>query len=113
MKLLTEDAALVCNHELGRVINQPTQTLVTIGHRQVLVDSDPEGRNIVGCPNIGATIKPCQKTLKVEVGYSDWVRIDGHRVCLDTVTGLTDGTPPGTIKYVVRIAGQDLVSEVG
>ena len=111
MKLLTEDAALVCNHELGKVINQPTQTLVTIGHRQVLVDSDPEGRSIVGCPNIGATIKPCQLTLKVEVGYSDFVRVDGKRVCLDTVTGLTEGTPPGTIKYVVRSPGQNLVSE--
>ena len=113
MKLLTEDAVLVCNHELGKVINQPTQNLLTIGHRQVLVDSNPEGRNIVGCPNIGATIKPCQKTLKVEVGYSDFVRADGKRVCLDTVTGLTDGTPPGTIKYVVRSPGQDLVSEAG
>jgi hypothetical protein len=41
------------------------------------------------------------------------VRIDGRRVCLDTVTGLTDGTPPGTIKYEVRSPGQDLVSEAG
>lgn len=113
MKFLTEDAYLVCKHELGKVINQPTQTLVTIGYRQVLVETNPEGCTIVGCPNIGATIKPCQKTLKVEVGYSDFIRIDGQRVCLDTITGLTDGTPPGTIKYEVRAAGQDLVSEAG
>ncbi len=113
MKFLTEDAYLACAHELGHVINQPTQHLVTIAHRHVLVDSNPEGCNILGCPNIGATIKPCQKTLKVEVGYSDFIRIEGKRVCLDTVTGLTDGTPPGAIKYKVRTSGQDLVSEVG
>lgn len=113
MKLLTENAVLVCKHELGTVINHPTQNLLTIGHRRVLVDSDPEGRTIVACPNIGATIKPCTLTLKVEVGYSDFVRADGKRVCLDTVTGLTDGTPPGTIKYVVRTPGQNLVSEAG
>jgi hypothetical protein len=111
MKWLTEDAALVCAHELGRVINQPTQDLVTIGHRRVLVENDPEGRTIVACPNVGATIKPCQHTLQVQQGYSDFIRIDKRRVCLDTVTGLTDGTPPGTIKYKVNNPGQDLVSE--
>jgi hypothetical protein len=30
-------------------------------------------------------------------------------VCLDAVTGLTDGTPPGIVKYKVRNAGQRLV----
>jgi hypothetical protein len=33
-------------------------------------------------------------------------------VCLDTVTGLTDGTPPGIVTYKVRHAGQALVSEM-
>ena len=75
----------------------------------MLVENDPEGRKINACPNIGATIKPCQLTLKVAVGYSDFMRVDGRRVCLDTVTGFTDGTPPGTIKYKVNDPGQDLV----
>jgi hypothetical protein len=112
MKLLTQDAVLVCDHMLGKVTNQPTQDLVTIGSRQVLVETDPERRPIVGCPNIGATIKPCTQTLPVQVGYSDWIRIQGKRVCLDTVTGLTDGTPPGTIHYKVIFPGQDLVTQV-
>ncbi len=103
---------LVCDHILGTVRNQPTQTLVTIEKRQVLVETDPEGRPIVACPNVGATIKPCQLTLKVKQGYSDLIRVDGKRVCLDTVTGLTDGTPPGTVDYKVQSPGQDLVSEV-
>ena len=109
MEFLTEDATVVCAHEQGVVTNNPSQALVTIAGRRVLVDADPEGRSIRGCPNIGATIKPCLTTLKVKEGYSTFVRIAGHRVCLVTVTGLTDGTPPGIVIYKVRSAGQDLV----
>jgi hypothetical protein len=112
MRVLTEDALLVCNHELGTVRIVATQDLVTVRGRRVLVETDPESRPIVGCPNVGATIKPCQQTLRVQTGYSDLVRINGRRVCLDIVTGLTDGTPPGTVQYKVRQPGQDLVSEV-
>jgi hypothetical protein len=111
MRWLTEDAVVVCRHELGTVGIKPTQDLVTIAQRKVLVHPDPESRPIAGCPNIGVTIKPCQSTLRVEVGYSDFLRIAGRRVCLDTVTGLTDGTPPGIVKYRVRTPGQEFVTE--
>jgi hypothetical protein len=109
MRWLTEDAVLVCLHELGRVANQPSQTLVTIDDRQVLVNNDPESRSISMCPNIGATIKPCQTTLKVTIGYSTLLKIDGREICLSTVRGLTDGTPPGVVEYKVRRSGQTLV----
>lgn len=112
MKLLTEDALLVCAHELGHVRNQPGQALVTIAGRRVLVEKDPEGRTIVNCPNVGVAMKPCQLTLQVQVGYSDLLHVDGQRVCLENVRGLTDGTPPGTVEYKVRHIGQDFVSEV-
>lgn len=110
MNLLTEDAKLVCKHELGTVQVQASQDLVMVERRAVLVEKDPERCSIAGCPNVGPTIKPCQLTLRVEKGYSDFVRIGGKRVCLDTVTGLTDGTPPGTVKYKVHTPGQQLVS---
>jgi hypothetical protein len=113
MKLLTEDALVVCAHELGRVGLEPSQSLVTIGRRRVLVATDPEGRPIRGCPNVGAAIKPCARTLQVRAGYSDLLRIDGQRVCLDTVVGLTDGTPPGIVPYKVNAPGQAFVREVG
>ena len=109
MLWLTEDAALVCLHEKGRVHLSPAQGVVTIEGRKVLVENDPEGRPITACPNVGATIKPCLRTLPVKEGYSDFLRIDGRRVCLDTVTGLTDGTPPGIVKYKVRSPGQEFV----
>jgi hypothetical protein len=111
MKFLTEDAVLVCKHELGKVDIDNSQDFVTIEGRTVLVDNDPEGKKIKGCPNIGVTIKPCQHTLKVEQGYSAFITIEGKKVCLDTVTGLTDGTPPGVVKYKVNKPGQELVDE--
>jgi hypothetical protein len=111
MLWLTEDARLVCKHELGIVSIEATQEWVTVESRKVLVDDNPEQRSISGCPNISVTIKPCNKTLRVQHGYSDLLRIDTKRVCLDSVRGLTDGTPPGTVEYKVRHAGQDLVSE--
>jgi hypothetical protein len=113
MRLLTEDAVVPCAHELGLVQNRPTQALVRIAGRRVLVETDPEGRSIRRCPNIGIGMKPCTTTLRVQKGYSSLLRVDGHRVCLDTVTGLTDGSPPGTVNYHVRSPGQGFVSEGG
>ena len=110
MKLLTEDAKLFCRHDLGAVQLTTSQSFVTINNRIVLVERDPERRPIRGCPNTGPTIKPCQLTLKVDQGYSAFLRIDGKRVCLSSVTGLTDGTPPGSVKYNVRSPGQQFVS---
>jgi hypothetical protein len=111
MHLMTEDALVVCTHELGIVGIVAGQTLVTIGRRKVLVEIDPQGRPIGGCPNVGPSIKPCLTTLVVKQGYSDLLRINGKRVCLDTVTGFTDGTPPGVVKYKVNNPGQNLVEE--
>jgi hypothetical protein len=110
MLFLTERAELVCKHG-GKVKIEPTQELVTIEGWKVLVDSNPENRTVSGCPNYGATIKPCRNTLAVKTGYSEFLRIEGQRVCLDTVSGFTDGTPPGVVKYIVKTAGQDLVWE--
>ena len=111
MKVLTEDAVLVCDHELGKVGIEPGQELVAIERRRVLVATDPEGRPITGCPMFGPAVRPCGTTLKVREGYSGLMRIDGRAVCLDTVTGLTDGTPPGVVDYKVRSPGQPFVKE--
>lgn len=110
MLFLTEDALLVCKHELGKVNIAPSQGLVTIEKRKVLVENDPEGKSIAGCPMYGPSIKPCTTTLKTMKGYCSFLRVHGKRVCLDTVTGLTDGTPPGTVEYKVNNAGQSFVS---
>ena len=114
MQWLTEDARLACDHG-GAVKNQLSQDLVRINDRAVMVDPDPEGRSISGCPNANVMMgmKPCLTTLKVIEGYSALIRIDGHPVCLSTVRGLTDGTPPGTVNYKVLTPGQTLVEAEG
>jgi hypothetical protein len=112
MLFLTEDSVLICAHVRGIVENITTQDWVTIAERRVLIEINPEGRPIKGCPNMGPGIRPCVTTLPVQKGYSDWIRIDEKRVCLDTVIGLTDGTPPGAVNYYVRDPEQLLVEEL-
>ena len=111
MLFITEDAGVYCKHGPGHVHNRPSQDWVTIQGRRVLVENDPEGRSISGCPST-VPFKPCLVTLKVITGYSDYIRVDGHSICLQSVTGFTDGTPPGVVKYEVRTPGQDFVSEI-
>jgi hypothetical protein len=111
MMVLTEDAKLVCAHQAGIVQNQTSQVWVTVDSRLLLVSINPENRPINGCPNINVGIRPCKNTLKVKKGYSTWLAVDGDWICLDTVEGLTDGTPPGLVKYIVESPGQFWVAE--
>jgi len=108
MQILTEKAVLVCGHR-GKVQIAASQELVKIEGIAVLVERDPEGKTIGGCPNYGPSIKPCTSTLAVQKGYSSLIGIMGKRLCLDTVEGLTDGTPPGTVKYKVVSPGQEWI----
>lgn len=109
MKVLVREAVLRCGHD-GKVANVPSQTWVRVAGSPVLVEPDPQGRSISMCPNVGINIKPCGTTLAVRTGYSTFVRIGGHTVCLDSVSGFTDGTPPGLVRYTVRDPGQDFVA---
>ena len=111
--VLTAHGAMACKHDLGKVAMAHSQSFVTISGSPILVEGDPVGKAIAGCPNVGATIKPCTSTLAVTRGYSNLVRISGRRICLETVTGLTDGTPPGMVTYNVKNPGQGFVSEKG
>jgi hypothetical protein len=110
MRWLTEDATLVCDHG-GRIKIETSQNFVRIANRRVLIEPDPQGRSIGGCPNSNPTIgiRSCLHTLVVKEGYSTFVSIAGKPVCLDSVQGLTDGTPPGVVNYKVRDPGQTLV----
>jgi hypothetical protein len=109
MLLLNENALLLCQHVVGRVQIAASQSLVRAAGGRVLVRPDPQGRAIAGCPNAAPGQKACLNTLPVLEGYSTFVRIEGRAVCLDSVTGLTDGVPPGLFRYQVKNAGQRLV----
>ena len=108
MYWMTEDATVICDHQLGNVTGfDPAQSWVRVGGRRVLVQPDPVGRSIVGCPVVPPMGKPCTRTLAVVRGYSGLVRIDGRAICLDSVTGSTDGVTP--VPYHVRSPAQTLV----
>jgi hypothetical protein len=108
VKIVTLAAVVRCGHD-GHVQNVASQSWVRGPGGAVLVDADPEHRRVAGCPNIGPTVKPCTTTLAVSTGYSSWLRIDGRRIVLSNLDGLTDGTVPGTVHYTVRDPGQSLV----
>jgi hypothetical protein len=110
MRILNMQAVIVCDHR-ATVTNQNSQTFVRITRAPVLVADDPVGRGIALCPNTNLiNIFPCKLTLKVDAGYSTFIRIGGHAVCLDTVTGFTNGVPPGNFHYKVTAPGQEYVS---
>jgi hypothetical protein len=109
VRLITQDALVVCDHK-GVVQLAHRQSYVTIARRLVLIDPDPEQRPIDHCPNAAPPMKPCLTSMSVTSGYSQFVRIDGRRACLDTVTGLTDGMPVGIVTYTVNKPGQTFVS---
>ena len=108
MRILVKEAILRCGHD-GKVENVSSQEWVRIKKSPILVATDPQDRDISMCPHIGINIKPCNKTLPVTKGYSTFIRIGGKAICLDTVEGFTDGTPPGAVKYNVRRPGQTFV----
>jgi hypothetical protein len=108
MDWITEHSVIACGHG-ALVHNVASQGWVTVGGSSALVADDPVGRTIVGCPNVGPTVKPCTKTLRVAAGYSGWIRIDKKSVTLSHLDGLTDGTLPGTVHYRVESVRQSLV----
>ena len=108
MNWMTEDATVICDHQLGNITSfAPAQSWVTVAGRRVLVESDPVGRSITGCPNLPPMGKPCTNTMSVTSGYSELIRISGRRVCLDSVIGMTNGVAP--VLYRVRNPAQQLV----
>jgi hypothetical protein len=109
MLWITEDANLRCDHAgSGKVTSfAPLQGWVTVQQRRVLVEPDPEGRPMSGCIMNPPQFLPCSSTLKVTSGYSTWVRVDTHAVCLSSVVGLTLANPQ--TNYRVYDPGQQLV----
>ena len=111
MLCLTESGLLQCLHPApGKVAVAVTQTLVCIQGSPVLVDHNTVSRPVNGCKHPGSiNSKPCTSTLSAVPGYSNFVRIQGKRICLDSITGITDSVPPSS--YKVTHPGQAIVRE--
>ena len=108
--LLTEKSVVACNHG-ARVNIVAAQRFVTIANEAALTFPDPSGKPIGGCPNIGASIKPCTFSLAVGKGYSSFVTINGRPMVKQDLDGLTDGTPPGGVHFTTASVLQTFVTE--
>ena len=64
-----------------------------------------------GCIMNPPQFLPCSTSLKVTAGYSTWVKIDSHAVCLSSVVGLTLANPQ--TNYRVYDPAQQLVGADG
>ena len=99
--VVTTNARIVCAHG-GQVTLIPRQSTVTAGGAPVLRETDIMGAPIVGCaqpPTVSS--KPC--TLVVSIlpgGSAPTVSAGGMPVHLASLTGMTDGVPPGTVMVV-------------
>ena len=111
MQPITTKAGRVrCDHRTGTVQTTTRHPFVRINGSAVQVARDLEGRPISRCPNLGAAVKPCTATLAITAGRSSLVFVNGESVCLSgAVTGMTDGIPPGGVRFAVANAGQDFV----
>lgn len=114
-EVLTEDAVLRCDHG-GTVGLAPRLDWITIVGRRLLVEDDPLGRPIHGCPMLTPTTPRCTRTITVDEtpSYAAFVTAraggdDARRLCLATATGRTNWALVATVSYSVASPGQALV----
>ena len=99
--IVTSNATILCAHG-GQVTIVPRQVQVEIQGGMVLREGDLSGAPIVGCaqpPSPGT--KPCTLVVSTLPGSSSpKVTVGGLPVLLATLSGMTDGVPPGVIAVV-------------
>jgi hypothetical protein len=104
-KVLTTGATVKCSHQGTVQVSSAGQSVLEIAGKPALVMGDLVGKSISGCTLTPSTsTKPCTSTTSMIVGDASMMDAGGKAVLLDTATGLTDSTPPGT--WSVEAAGQ-------
>lgn len=106
--LVTTHAIILCSHG-GVVAPIPGQAQVSIAGGLVLCEPALVGAPIAGCsqPPTPAT-KPCTTVVSTLPGSSaPNIQVAGRPPYLATLSGVTDGVPPGTI--MVAFPGQVVV----
>jgi archaellum component FlaF (FlaF/FlaG flagellin family) len=107
-KMLTTAAKVKCSHQGSVTITSAGQSVLEVDGNSVLVMGDLVGKTISGCTlTPSQSTKPCTSTTSMIVGDAQTVEAGGKAVLLETATGLTDSTPPGT--WSVEDAGQSSV----
>ncbi|HXQ45349.1 MAG TPA: hypothetical protein VN806_01970 [Caulobacteraceae bacterium] len=107
---LTMSSTVQCGH-LGTV-QVSSSTKLTIGGVAVLVQAGVAGKSVLLCTTLptAAGNKPCQTVSSVlPISLSQKLTAGGNPVVLDSLKGLTDGVPPGTL---LAVAGQAKLTTV-
>lgn len=100
--IVNSSAVIMCAHG-GQVVVTPRQATVVVQGGPALCEPDLVGAPIVGCaqPPTPST-KPCTTVVSTLPGSTSLrVTAGGRPVYLDTLTGMTDGVPPGIVSVVV------------
>lgn len=99
--LVTSNATILCAHG-GRVALIPRQMQVTIKGGSVLCEPDLVGAPIAGCAQPPSpSTKPCTMVASTLPGSTSMkVMVGGRPPYVATLSGLTDGVPPGAIMVV-------------
>jgi hypothetical protein len=99
--IVTTNDTIMCIHG-GTVVLTPKQAVVTASGGAVLRETDLIGAPIVGCtqpPTISS--KPCTTVVSALPGGSaPTVLVGGLPAHVSTLSGITDGVPPGTISVM-------------
>ena len=99
--VVTSNATIICAHG-GQVVLIPKQMQVMMGGGPVLCEPDLAGAPIAGCAQPPSpSTKPCTMVVSALPGSTSLkVMVGGRPAYIATLTGLTDGVPPGTIMCV-------------
>jgi hypothetical protein len=99
--IVTSNATILCAHG-GTVALIPRQMQVMIQGGAVLCEPDLVGAPIVGCAQPPSpSTKPCTTVVSTLPGSTSLkVMVGGRPAYVATLTGLTDGVPPGAIMVV-------------
>lgn len=99
--IVTSNATIMCAHG-GQVVLIPRQVTVTIDGGAVLCEPDLVGAPIAGCaqpPSPGSV--PCTAVVSTLPGSTSLKVVAGGRPAyVATLSGVTDGVPPGVITVI-------------
>jgi hypothetical protein len=99
--ILNSNAIIMCDHG-GMVELIPKQFQVSIEGGFVLCDPDLVGAPITGCSQPATSYTaPCTLVVETLPGSSSPnIIVAGRPAYIETLTGVTNGSPPGTISVV-------------
>jgi hypothetical protein len=102
--VLSASAELVCPHQ-DPIVIMPSQRLLLVDGRPVLLRADLLTAKVPTCRNVGPGLTPCGGIVSIIGGLSTTLRVGGEPVALDGAYGLTAAVP-GPVRWQVRSAGQ-------